>query len=62
MDSKNDLRGLVTIVILIIFAAVIFVPPMMGVVITDSLVQSVIGLTVMVVGFYFSNKSTQDKM
>lgn len=62
MDSKNDLRGIVTIAILIIFASVIFVPPMMGVVISDTLVQSVITLAVMVVGFYFSNKSTQDKM
>lgn len=62
METKNDLRGIVTIAILIIFAAVIFVPPMMGVVISDTLVQSVITLAVMVVGFYFSNKSTQDKM
>ena len=62
LENKGDLRGLVTIAVLIIFAAVIFVPPMMGVVISDTLVQSVITLAVMVVGFYFSNKSTQDKM
>jgi len=62
MENKNDLRGVVTIAILFIFAAVIFVPPMMGVVISDTLVQSVITLAVMVVGFYFSNKSTIDKM
>ena len=62
LENKSDLRGIVTIAILIIFAAVIFVPPMMGVVISDTLVQSVITLAVMVVGFYLSNKSTQDKM
>lgn len=68
MLNKNDLRGIVTIVMLAIFICAIFVPvlitvlAMVDVVIPETYTQAVIQLTTMVVTFYFTNKATRDKM
>lgn len=62
MLKKQDLRGIVTIFTLILFASVIFVAPLLKIQIPDPLIQTVISITTMVVTFYFTNKATKDKM
>lgn len=62
MFSKQDLRGIVTLFMLIVFAAAIFVPPVLNIQLLTEFVQSVIQLTAIVVTFYFANAATKDKM
>lgn len=66
--DRSDLRGIVTITMLVIFAASIFIPVFIKVFtevdieIPASLEQAVITLTTAIVTFYFSNKATKDNM
>lgn len=60
MLEKNDLRGIITIFVLMLFAAVIFVPAVFKLEIPDPLLQTVISITTMVATFYFTNKATKD--
>lgn len=59
--EKQDLRGVVTIVMILIFAAAIFSPPVFGFKLDTEFTQSVIQLTGVIVTFYFTNKATKDR-
>ena len=66
--EKQDLRGIVTIVVVAIFALAIFIPflteVMTGnnVLIPEALLQATIQFTGIVIAFYFGNKATKEKM
>lgn len=59
--DKKDLRGIITIFVLLLFASVIFIPAILKFEIADPLLQTVISITTMVSTFYFTNKATRDK-